>query len=240
MLNDHSIDSFEKMGFIVLKGDENLSISEDYLKGGNEAVKTLLNEYLELAQIKGGLGLRKEGGFRELVQKDVGRYDLNLDHLIPSTNESIQRNLSEAEQNMKNILIYVEQRIRCTLPLILSDQYIINAFGSVISFPGTEAQRWHVDVSHLFQAPVSSALGSLPAHFVTIFCPLYAFSEEIGPTEIALNSSSLTVSLGNRFVEDQYPIDSVVNGILSHPQVHVIKFDANIGDIGKSFSNSNY
>ena len=31
---------------------------------------------------EGGLGLGKERGFRQLVHKDPGRYDLNLDHEI--------------------------------------------------------------------------------------------------------------------------------------------------------------
>ncbi len=235
--DDHNscIERFEEKGVIVIKRDPRASEVNPLLEGGCDVVKGILDEYINLANQCGGLGLRKEGGYRELVQKDVGRYDLNLDHLIPRSEAQTTRSLTDAETKMRNIFSYVEGRIKCVLPSILTDQYIVNAFGAVVSYPNTEAQRWHVDVSHLYQIPnndTSSTLNNLPCHFVTVFCPLYEFSEEIGPTEIALSSKTLTASFGNKTVDDQYPPDDVVNSILRAPNIEVVKFQAEVGDIG--------
>jgi hypothetical protein len=229
--NASSVSSFHHSGLVVVKRDDDCGV----LCQGNETVKSILKEYIEAAHSKGGLGLKKEGGYRELVQKDVGRFDLNLDHLIPRPGSVYNRPFTSSEAKMREIFNVIENRIQGVLASILTDQYIVNAFGAVVSYPNTEAQRWHVDVSHLFQTDGSdSSLNALPCHFVTVFCPLFEYSEAIGPTEIALQSKALTSSLSNRTVEDQYPADTEVSEILDSPSVEVIKFQTNIGDIGKN------
>lgn len=52
------------------------------MEGIANHVNVLLNEYIQLAQSKGVFGIGKEHGYREIVEKDKGRYDLNLDHLL--------------------------------------------------------------------------------------------------------------------------------------------------------------
>jgi hypothetical protein len=234
---DVSLASFRENGLTVVKGEAE---SRDFLSEAKTVVENLLEEYIALSNTKGGLGLHKENGYRELVQKDVGRYDLNLDHLIQPNSTRI---FSPIEIKTKEIYHYVVDRIQTALSSILTDQYIVNAFGAVISLPNTNAQRWHVDVNHLYQITSNhlhtTDLAYLPCHFVTVFCPLFEYSEEIGPTEIALKTACRTAILSNRCVPDQYPTDEVVHWILQtdhnqvNPEVEIIKFQAELGDIGK-------
>ena len=219
------VQSFDKNGVLIVPSVK----TSDEIQSGIQVVGNLLEEYISIASTKGGLGLRKENGYRELVQKDVGRYDLNLDHLLPMNEQKLNnRTLSSLELSTRQLALEVENTIKPYLTAILSDQYIVNGFGAVISKPGTEPQRWHVDSSHLFYP----ATDTLPCHFVTVFCPLFEYSESIGPTEIALRSAKYTGILNNKQVQDQYPEDDVVDSILSNKDVHIIRNESNVGDIG--------
>eukprot|EP01031_Cornospumella_fuschlensis_P025442 gene25442-30721_t len=192
----------------------------------------LLKAYVQLADEKGGLGLKKEHGFRELVQKDLGRFDLNLDHLV--FNRGSSREFLPEEKAVIEVQQEIDAVLKSHLQAIFGDLFILNAFGAVISKPGTEAQRWHVDSSHLFHAKTAheeQVYSQIPCHFVTVFCPLFHFSEEIGPTEIALRSFKLTSVLRNHAVEDQYPADHIVAQILADEQVERMKLRCQLGDI---------
>jgi ectoine hydroxylase-related dioxygenase (phytanoyl-CoA dioxygenase family) len=224
---EDALKDFATNGIITVSGEgENTALST-----ANAQIQNILKEYRAIAETKGGLGLKKEGGYRELVQKDEGRFDLNLDHLIPEKKHNI-REYTETENAISNIFEYIEKRLRTVLSDVLTDQYVVNAFGAVVSHPNTTAQRWHVDSSHLFQVnSLDAKEANLPCHFVTVFCPLYEFSEAIGPTEVALATQKRTAILANRTVEDQYPDDSVVASILSGKEVQVMKINAKVGDI---------
>jgi hypothetical protein len=201
---------------------------EDKLVILKMAVLDLLAEYRAIAEGKeGGFGLKKENGFRELVQKDPGRFDINLDHLIKPSTVTDMRIKTEVEHQLVEIYYYMLERIRPYLTEILTDQFVANGFGAVISEPGVNAQQWHVDSSHLFE----DVNATLPCHFVTVFAPLFEYSEEIGPTEIALGSHLHTWCLRNRVVEDQYPSDAIVEKLLSSENIRQVKLSANIGDI---------
>ena len=220
---ESDIASFNKYGVLIVANNK----SEDKTLG-QQVIRSLLEEYIAVADTKGGLGLRKENGFRELVQKDIGRYDLNLDHLLPMNEKKLNRQLSPLEVSTRQLAAEVENTIRPYLNEILTDQYIINGFGAVISKPGTEPQRWHVDSSHLFYP----SAGILPCHFVTVFCPLFEYSEAIGPTEIALGSKIYTDILQNKTIENQYPTDVEVQSIINKPDVQIVRNESNMGDIG--------
>jgi hypothetical protein len=222
--------SWENTGLMIVPRDEKSVLNFQSIR---VQLLNLLEEYKAIAATKGGLGLKKENGFRELVQKDVGRYDLNLDHLVPG--KSSGRELSESEHAVLQIYMYVESRIRPYLEEIFPQGFIFNQFGAVISSPGTTAQGWHVDSSHLFVADTpekEEIYKHIPGYFVTVFCPLFDFSQEIGVSEIALSTHRLTSILGNKTVEDQYPPQEVCDKFLSAPGVRVIKNQSRIGDIG--------
>ena len=102
--------------------------------------------YKSKATKKGGIGLGKENGFRELVSKDLHRFDVNLDHLRDNNYSP-----SPHELSLKSAADFVKNRIHSILVNILGSQYIMNALGFVLTEPGSQAQNWHVDSSHLFQ-----------------------------------------------------------------------------------------
>jgi hypothetical protein len=63
---------FVENGVVLVRKDDAPSLNFVDMKA---YLLNLLAEYQEKAHTMGGLGLRKENGFRELVQKDVGRFD---------------------------------------------------------------------------------------------------------------------------------------------------------------------
>lgn len=229
---DDAKESFEQHGVMVIPRDERVELNFPELRS---KLLNVLEEYKQYAAAKGGLGLKKENGFRELVQKDVGRYDLNLDHLLPHSKNKTSRVLSENEEGVLQLYEYVHQRIAPFLLKIFGPDYQLNAFGAVVSHPNTTAQGWHVDSSHLFvaqDAKQQEQYGALPCHFVTVFCPLYDFQPDIGPTEIALGTHKHTAILPNRLVEDQYPSEEVVNRLCQSNGVNTMEMMTKMGDIG--------
>ena len=66
---------------------------------------------------------------------------------------------------MRQLRDTVELAFRPILIELFGPNYRLNAQGCVVSQPGTTAQGWHVDSSHLF------ATAELPCHFVTCFVP---------------------------------------------------------------------
>jgi len=186
---------FDKHGLVVFEPTN--ALNTQALK--TEALDTL-QSYIKIAEKK-GFGLKKENGFRELVVKDLGRYDMNLDH-VRSDNE-----------NQNFVSIVHNHIVSNTDPLLrdLFGDYILNAKGLVISYPGTTAQDWHVDSSHLFVQKPGQPKLTIPCHLVTVFVPLYEARPEVGPTEFLLGSPPLTNILKNSVVEDQYPSAEVLN-----------------------------
>lgn len=66
-----SVEIFGAHGAALLPGTDNQKQSVRVFKQACDAV---LAEYLEIAKSRpGGLGMKKEEGFRELVHKDIGR-----------------------------------------------------------------------------------------------------------------------------------------------------------------------
>ena len=107
----------------------------------------MLKYFKSKAAEKGGIGLGKENGFRELVSKDLHRFDVNLDHIREKSSYSP----SNHELSLNSAAEFVKNRIHTILVNILGSQYIMNALGFVLAEPGSQAQNWHVDSSHLFQ-----------------------------------------------------------------------------------------
>lgn len=181
----------------------------------------LFDKYVALAKAApSGFGLKKEGGYREIVEKDPGRFDLNMDHVL---NAAIDPDTAF----MAAVRRHAEAVAAPLLRKLFGAGYILNSQGLVISLPGAMPQSWHVDSSHLFtHEQLRDAHGGLegqrgpvlPCHFVTVFVPLYRAraSSSLGPTQFLLGSAPPTVELPNATVDDQYPPPSVVERIQSH------------------------
>jgi len=64
---------------------------------------------------------------------------------------------------------------------LLGPKNYLEKAGLLVSHPGAEAQRWHMDTPHLF------SVGShLPPHSLTVFVPLVDLVPSNGPTEFQL------------------------------------------------------
>jgi ectoine hydroxylase-related dioxygenase (phytanoyl-CoA dioxygenase family) len=71
------------------------------------------------------------------------------------------------------------------LPLLkhfLGDNCVISSFGSVVSFPGADAQPVHFDYPPLFES--ESTCNALPPHAVTLVVPLVNLDARTGSTAI--------------------------------------------------------
>ena len=221
--------AMEKFGAICVPRKLSPERDETFYKNFNKIAVDLFNEYESKALEIGDFGLGKHNGFRELVMKDLGRYDVNLDHLL-----DVGRELTPLQKSMVEMKDYVREVLDPHLKIILGEQYVDNAVGMVMSKPGTEPQGWHVDVSHMFAPFEFDPTICLPCHFVTVLCPLYEFCEEIGPTEVALGSHKYTTYLNNRDNTDQYPTGEMLDFILSRSEndgLSKCKMNCNIGDI---------
>jgi hypothetical protein len=226
-----SLESFRAHGVTIICGNDEF---RGYVSSFKKACDAILDEYVQLARKQPqGLGLGKENGYRELVNKDLGRYDLNLDHLIKDHHQG-GRKFTSNEIDITQCQAKVLARITPVLSAILGHQFIANAFGAVTSRPDTAPQNWHVDSSHLYNAADwPNGQPVLPCHFTTVFFPLYAFSEEIGPTEMAIGTHLYTGRLMTGHVSDQYPAEPTVKELLGQDGVNRIIVDAEPGDIGE-------
>ena len=123
---------------------------------------------------------------------------------------------------MRQLRDTVELAIRPILIELFGPNYRLNAQGCVVSQPGTTAQGWHVNSSHLF------ATAELPCHFVTCFVPLYSSSHVVGPTEFAVGSHRHTHRLGLDSVEQQYPTTTICTELLERS--NALTMDSQPGD----------
>jgi len=119
------------------------------------------------------LGIGSRGGFHELTQRSPGRYDMPAEL-------SLERTL-DPDRKLRSLAVAALGGD--TVPAELA------FVGVVVSEPGADAQRWHVDSLH------SSAEDGQPPNLVNVFVPLGVedvLRAAAGPTEFALGSHKLT------------------------------------------------
>ena len=78
--------------------------------------------------------------------------------------------------------LYANPILKPVLDRLLGYQHAISSFGSVVTFPGAEAQSIHVDYPPLFESEKNCV--SLPPYAITIVVPLVDIHEETGSTAI--------------------------------------------------------
>ena len=149
----------------------------------------------------GGLGLGKEAGFRELVHKDIGRFDVSLDDCADAAGAGFIGEIRE----------HAEKTIAPLLTHLFGPSYRLNGQGMVVSYPGAAAQRFHIDSSWLF-----AGLPQQPCHFVTVFVTLLP---AVAPTEFVLGSHQHTHTLGRETVAEQYPDNEYCRVLMARPDV---------------------
>ena len=77
---------------------------------------------------------------------------------------------------------------------VLEQKAIIEAYGAVVSLPGSRAQPTHHDAPHLFGAEISALL---PAHALTLAVPLVEMNETQGTTTLLPGSHRWRSNDGN-------------------------------------------
>lgn len=119
------------------------------------------------------LGIGSQEGYKEIVQRSPGRFDVPLDahELSPVWGHG---------GLMADAVPWLE-----LMRLILGPAVAPLFCGVVVSRPGSPSQQWHIDSPH-------ESRDLLPAHAVNVMLPLRDVPLEAGPTEVALGSHSLT------------------------------------------------
>jgi hypothetical protein len=141
---------------------------------------TLLFKYIKGKGLPFGIGVKN--GFAEVVQRQANRYEVRMTDILRL--ESIHDEVTVNSSNDDLLLTYFKQLEMNSMLLdavnsIFRDQdYRIIHQSCVLSFPGTEEQKWHSDGPHV------SVTEYLPCHCFNVFIPLIDITEELGPTEI--------------------------------------------------------
>ena len=82
--------------------------------------------------------------------------------------------------------LYANKTLMPLLRRLLGNRLIISSFGSVIAYPGADAQRVHFDYPPLFDEETTCV--SLPPHAITLVIPLVDLTEQTGSTAVWLGS----------------------------------------------------
>jgi hypothetical protein len=111
------------------------------------------------------LGLGVKHGFREIVMRSPGRYEISLLYsAAPDYLESLKQSLFPIVPGLLEADGWDDVSI-CNLSL-------------VISTPGSSEQGWHADGGHV------NLQKHLPCHVLNVFVPLHDLTLEMGPTEL--------------------------------------------------------
>lgn len=190
-LTEESSDSvataFKNDGFVLLQGVLNPSLLTEWRNfgeayfvksfqllhenGHTTAPMPYDKEYL--------LGLGAKNGFKELVMRSPGRYELSLLDCLDQVPD-IKKIVAALEPLLPKCL---GGGYKSTLPLKLCHLSLL------VSTPGSTDQGWHADGGH------ASLQQHLPCHCANVFIPLHDLPEEMGPTEFRPESHYLTRNL---------------------------------------------
>lgn len=206
--------SFENDGFVVLPQgiplyllQEWRDFGDDYFRRCFEVLHQMGHTSAPFHQVtknnqEGGrqnyeyvLGLGAKNGYREVVMRSPGRYELSLLNLHPQEFEKV----SNSSINMPDTTCILKI-LEPLLPRLLGKQGDTRTDTSstniklchlslLVATPGSADQGWHADGGHL------SVLKHFPCHCFNIFIPLQDVPAEMGPTEFRPGGHYLTRNL---------------------------------------------
>jgi Phytanoyl-CoA dioxygenase (PhyH) len=115
-------------------------------------------------------------GFREIVMRSPGRYEISLQSLTSICTRSL---LDIVQEHLPWVPFLLHQPTphSTSNPMTWKDVNIVNV-SLVISTPGATDQKWHADGGHV------DLHEHLPCHCANLFIPLCPITEENGPTEL--------------------------------------------------------
>jgi hypothetical protein len=136
-------------------------------------------------------------GFREIVMRSPGRFELSLLHF--DREESVEQKNKETMFRTyrldENIPLLIEP-LKSLLPRLVGPNYTsyeelkLCYVSLIIATPGSSDQSWHVDGGH------ASTSKHLPCHCFNVFIPLQDTPKALGPTELRPGTQFLTRNLG--------------------------------------------
>ncbi|MEC7986602.1 MAG: phytanoyl-CoA dioxygenase family protein [Myxococcota bacterium] len=158
----HAARVFRKYGACLL---ENMLLPEQ-VDAALAASHELFEERRSLA---GDIGLGLDEGYREIVQRMKGRYDLWIEKDAPVFRELIHLDTAPWGNLIHRLLL---------------DSRMMSA-GVLMTLPGAAPHPWHNDGPPLFNSPGSPVL---PPHCINVFIPLVDQTIENGGTELRLGT----------------------------------------------------
>jgi hypothetical protein len=127
-----------------------------------------------------GIGIRH--GFREIVMRSPGRYELSLLHTsndVNNANVSENNEVKDTRLTMPPIQPLQMALTDIMLPLFQASSWedlSLCQLSLVVSTPGATAQAWHADGGHV------DLHTHQPCHVLNVFVPLQTVSMDMGPT----------------------------------------------------------
>ncbi|CAB9531172.1 Phytanoyl-CoA dioxygenase (PhyH) [Seminavis robusta] len=186
---------FARDGFLVLRN----ALSKDLLSEWQQFASDYFEQCFEELHQRGhtpfpchyngetyALGLGVKHGFREIVMRSPGRYELSLLHCqekAPSIRQ-FQSRLSVIPKLLSGDDVDTNNTTKSCW-----DDLSLCHLSLVVSTPGASEQSWHADGGHV------STSQHLPCHVANLFIPLAPVSLDLGPTEFRPGSHVYTRNL---------------------------------------------
>jgi len=184
-----SIEDFKKTGIAILP----VKIEDEFVVKSRKLCMSAWVDALARGKIVKGheVKLGQEHGFKEIVLRAPGRYDMQwkIDG---------HKHFLDEEKVLSKFMPFVHE--------VLGGQQMtnLNFNGCLMSLPGAKEQLWHIDGEHLFTSEENFQCNGkdvdffqktdrepdaiLPAHCLNIFVPLVDVESNNGGTEFCLGS----------------------------------------------------
>ena len=178
-MDEHSeTDGFHEDGYIVLRGLLPPALVE---RCRAMALANFAECNAHIGARPHPLGVGKEAGFQEIVQRQPKRYELRYGMMpehyrVPIASTHIQpvnqsKQLEGALQELREVVLgdHVQEVIARCLTEAVAEELpvpVLDASSCLISLPGCEEQQWHSDGPH------TSTECHLPCHLLSVFIPL--------------------------------------------------------------------
>eukprot|EP00090_Calanus_glacialis_P030868 TRINITY_DN5023_c0_g1_i1.p1 TRINITY_DN5023_c0_g1~~TRINITY_DN5023_c0_g1_i1.p1 ORF type:complete len:763 (+),score=154.94 TRINITY_DN5023_c0_g1_i1:281-2569(+) len=185
-----SIEDFKKNGIAILP----VKIDDEFVWKSRKLCMSAWVDALARGKIVKGheVKLGQEHGFKEIVLRAPGRYDMQwkIDG---------EKHFLDEEKVLSKFMPFVHE--------VLGGQQMtkLNFNGCLMSLPGAKEQLWHIDGEHLFSSEENFKCNGkddveffqktsrepdaiLPAHCLNIFVPLVDVESNNGGTEFCLGS----------------------------------------------------
>jgi len=163
--------------------------------------KQLVLEEEEADHHKYALGLGIKHGFREIVMRSPGRYELSLLDLIDHTGNGSADGGEVSRHPLWSSLggtalpsiQTIQQHLHSKIPPLLGathwNELSLCHLSLLVSTPGAAEQSWHADGGHV------NLQQHLPCHVANVFIPLQDLPLALGPTEFRPGSHVYTRNL---------------------------------------------